>query len=637
MTLMFANSGERWYRTGQWISKKFPSLLSGSQQMNSGMIALAEDRHADPTFAPRLSCLCRTWRHPMRFAIEFPLVKRQLLQTSQRKRLWYTRGLLTFMQLLVGLVHYDQIVSRAFASNGSGIQALGSGGDFIVSSTICNLILIYLLMPLTACSAISDERSRQTLPLLLISRISPAMLVWEKFLWSLQLVFSMILASLPVLALGYSLGGMPAVRIALCALTLFTAAIQVNSAAIFWSSLTDKSVAAFWGTLLLLFLVLCVPPILSLFFETRLVSLWNVDIDLAMLFSGFWMLTDSSVTEWPDLFVLIFPPLALSMILLFVSGLLVSVYRWEPPFVQWRRFLINLPREWKRHSTDAVPVSRPRSAIESHVPRQLLQSGPIEWRECRSSITTRPITHVVLSVVLLGLVFWLLAADLVRSAVVAASMLQMLLLFLGAMQVQSLAARAIGTERERETLQVLLTTPIPTREILRQKFSAASRVRNLLMIPFAVLSLVSLTADYWPYSTERFAREDFNSPFVSEVLLLLIIWQQLTFALRVAGLCSVTCRTPMRATGATVGVLFAYCIGQFITAGLMAAADTNQLIPGLPLGGLMSIIGDSLRRTDDPLLPIIALFGGMVATQLLCFALQQFTRECANVKLERAD
>ncbi|MGV2336184.1 MAG UNVERIFIED_CONTAM: ABC transporter permease [Planctomycetaceae bacterium] len=122
-------------------------------------------------------------------------------------------------------------------------------------------------------------------------------------------------------------------------------------------------------------------------------------------------------------------------------------------------------------------------------------------------------------------------------------------LFLGVLQVQSLASRSIGAERDRETLAVLLTVPISSAEIVSQKLAAASSFRNLLMLPLGVLLLISLLFgttflglwDDGMYSSMG-RREKFDqfgllwgAP-ISHALLLVIYWQHLTLALRVGAI-----------------------------------------------------------------------------------------------------
>jgi ABC-type transport system involved in multi-copper enzyme maturation permease subunit len=563
----------------------------------------------------------------MRWAIEFPLVQRQMLQTAQKSTLWYVRGLLVVLQIIVGLSQYGDL--------GSGVSALGTGSKFIIGSTICNLLMIYLLMPLTACSAISGERSRQTLPLLLISRISPSRLLWEKFLWSLQPVFSMILASLPVLAIGYSLGGMPAERVALCALTLFIAAIQVNSAAIFWSSLTDKSINAFWGTIFLLFLLICFPAILSMSLELREINLWGLRFDFGMLFSSFWMLTGESVALWPELAIVVGPPLGMAVFLLSMSGLLISRYRCEAPFVCWHRSLKEFFHGLWHRSHEPDLVSPVRSGRPRATARTLPGYHPIAWREYRASITTKPTTHVALGVSLLALVYWMQSANFSNSVTGLAVLLKCILLFVGILQVQSLASRAIGHERERETLQLLLTTPLTIKEILQQKFAAASRVRYLLMIPFAALSLVSLTSNYWPNSWGFYRNGILRNPLLAETLVLLIVWQQLSFTLRLAGFCSASIRATMRAAATSVGLLAAWWLGQMFCIAMLDDMRAPALIPCTPIGALTIAMGD--ERPNMYSAPLLMIAVGMGITEILSLALWRFTLAAAPMTLERTD
>jgi ABC-type Na+ efflux pump permease subunit len=341
------------------------------------------------------------------------------------------------------------------------------------------------------------------------------------------------------------------------------------------------------------------------------------------------------VALWPELAIVIGPPLGMAVFLLSMSGLLLSRYHCEAPFVCWRRSLKEFfNRLWHRsHKPELVspvPSGRPRATA-----RTLPGYHPIAWREYRASITTKPATHVALGVSLLVLVYWMQSTNISNSVTSLAVLLKCILLFVGILQVQSLASRAIGHERERETLQLLLTTPLTIKEILQQKFAAASRVRHLLMIPFAALSLVSLTSNYWPNSWGFYQHGTLRSPLLAETLVLLIVWQQLSFTLRLAGFCSASIRTTMRAATTSVGLLAAWWLGQMFCIAMLDDMRAPALIPCTPIGALTVAMGND--RPNVYSAPILMIAVGMGITEILRLALWRFTLEAAHRTLERTD
>jgi ABC-type transport system involved in multi-copper enzyme maturation permease subunit len=602
--------------------------------------------------------------------IEFPLLKRQAIQLSQRRRLWIVRTLLMLAQLTTVLPTYTALMSR------STLSVLGRGSEIFAALLTCNLVLIYLLQPFASCSMIASERERQTLPLLLISRISPAWLVWEKFLWSLQPVMSSIAVSLPVMAISYALGGLSGIQLATGTFVLLLAALQVNSVGIFWSTVYGTPLQAFWATLLTLLLMLLGPPVLGVAgiwpFDSQILGFLPAD----QPFSAFWTLVypnfaGQGLFSGPALgiaAVLVLPPLGASLVLLLASGYMVSRFRCEAPATLLKRAIRNA---LTRSTVDAVPVqsvqrvhsgpvgevvksARPTDRSERAAPARfaMFSDRPLAARECRASVTARPIAHVILAV-LLALLVWLMMNSFQARAFECSVVLQMCTLFLGVLQVQSLASRSIGAERDRETLAVLLTVPISSAEIVSQKLAAASSFRNLLMLPLGVLLLISLFFgttflglwDDGMYSSmgrrEKF--DQFGSLWgapISHLLLLVIYWQHLTLALRVGAICSLITRTTLRSAALSFSILVGYCVLHTFLLMFLAIGrgSFEGLIPVMPLAGLACILSDRLPVDDGyGSVGYLSFFSGLAMMGLLLTVLRVITAWKAAEWLQRAD
>jgi ABC-type transport system involved in multi-copper enzyme maturation permease subunit len=596
---------------------------------------------------------------------EFPLLKRQAIQLSQRRRLWIVRTLLLLAQLTTVLPTYTALMSR------STLSVLGRGSEIFAALLVCNLVLIYLLQPFASCSMIASERERQTLPLLLISRISPRWLVWEKFLWSLQPVMSSIAVSLPVMAISYTLGGLSGIQLATGTFVLLLAALQCNSVGIFWSTVYATPLQAFWATLLTLLLMLLGPPVLGV------AGIWPSDSQILGFlpadqpFSAFWTLVNPNFAgqglfSGPALgiaAVLLLPPLGASLVLLLASGYVVSRFRCEAPATLLKRAIRDA---LTRSTVDAVPPvqsgpvgemaksSRPTDRSERAAAARfaLFSDRPLAARECRASVTARPIAHVILAALLAFLV-WLMMNSFQARAFECSVVLQMCTLFLGVLQVQSLASRSIGAERDRETLAVLLTVPIPSAEIVSQKLAAASRFRNLLMLPLGVLLLISLFFgttflglwDDGMYSSMG-RREKFDqfgllwgAP-ISHLLLLVIYWQHVTLALRVGAICSLITRTTLRSAALTFSILVGYCVLHIFLLMLLAIGrgSFEGLIPVVPLAGLSCILSDRLPVDNGyGSMGYLSFFSGLALMGLLLTVLRVITAWKAAEWLERAD
>ena len=134
-----------------------------------------------------------------------PLLKRELIENSHKKRTYVLRILVALIFMLIMLLFYSEQIARY----SSVLQIMGRGRELAAVLLVCNLVAIYVLLPAMACSAISSEREKQTLALILITRITPGGLIAEKFLSRLVPMLALMLITLPMLSIAYLLGYLP--------------------------------------------------------------------------------------------------------------------------------------------------------------------------------------------------------------------------------------------------------------------------------------------------------------------------------------------------------------------------------------------------------------------------------------------
>jgi len=261
-------------------------------------------------------------------------------------------------------------------------------------------------------------------------------------------------------------------------------------------------------------------------------------------------------------------------------------------------------------------------------------------------VTAFPVTHVILSVILVLLLLLMVNTEMAVPVFGASLLLQICVFLLGVLQVQSLASRAIGSERDRETLAVLLTVPISSAELIRQKLAAASRFRNLLMLPLGVLLLISLFwgTTFLPGTGGEIFRVfgDDRGALISHLLLLLIYWQQLTLALRVGGLCSLITRTTLRSASLTLGILFGYCMLHVFGVALLESPlrwiEFDGVITAAPLVGMVCLLSDRFPGgSSGGLLPYVSFFSGLVGMAVVLVVLRVVTERNAGRWLQRPD
>src|SRR6185295_9683946 len=92
---------------------------------------------------------------------------------------------------------------------GMGVIPPTLGSQLFSSLALGAVLLLAFITPALTAGAVSGERERRTLDLLLVTRASPLGLVLGKLAGSLLYVLFLLLAALPAFALVYLYGGVP--------------------------------------------------------------------------------------------------------------------------------------------------------------------------------------------------------------------------------------------------------------------------------------------------------------------------------------------------------------------------------------------------------------------------------------------
>lgn len=99
------------------------------------------------------------------------------------------------------------------------------------------MVLIFFIVPSLTASAISGERERQTLDILLSTKMSPLSIILGKLASSLSKVILLIISSIPVFSLVFIFGGVNATHILQLLLFYMVTAIYIGAIGIFVSTL----------------------------------------------------------------------------------------------------------------------------------------------------------------------------------------------------------------------------------------------------------------------------------------------------------------------------------------------------------------------------------------------------------------
>lgn len=502
-----------------------------------------------------------------RFGIlELPLLQRELIQTAQKKRTYALRVAIAAILAGIMLLFYSENMQLA---GGNILTIMGRGRDMAGVLLSCCLVAIYILMPALACSAISTEREKQTLSLLLISRITPTGLVIEKSISRLLPLAVIVLIVSPMMAISYVLGGLSGEGILAGLLAMLLAALQVNTVAIFCSAIYRNSLEAFFSSYLILGALALGPAflqVLDIFPAVKLVPTGPANqlgfvFDVFMI-SAYEVMTGSygiSVFLWVCI-----APATVALAFFIASCFVVSHWRQDAPMdVRRINQQFQTVLKWLYRGTAgrlSGNGAHSSSDQEDRPPREIGHANPAAWREVQSTALAGWKLHAFMIIGFLVLELWLLVSvtqsryDREAFTVLfrSGSMILSLLMMLG------IASRSFAAERERQTLDLLLTTPLTNQELLSGKLAASSRALIYLMLFAGSTLIMRCLFDDFIYDTGF--RDRRQGPWSYAFGVVTHTWLYLTMAKWIGAYFSITTNSLMKAMLASLLTLLGICI-----------------------------------------------------------------------------
>ncbi|MHC4506346.1 MAG: hypothetical protein ACYTFI_23880, partial [Planctomycetota bacterium] len=277
---------------------------------------------------------------------------------------------------------------------------------------------------------------------------------------------------------------------------------------------------------------------------------------------------------------------------------------------------------------------RERSGAAASLP----DDEPITWREVTRSALGGPywFTRISLLFALPVLFFGLVSVAMGRRGgpTCPVSWLVYLLWFLAALAVSAPGGGAVVVERAKRTLDLLLTTPLAGREIIRQKSASTRRLVAVLMAPFGMLFVIAAVWRAGDIRRAAFGGRDLGplGYLVIAAISVPVFLGAFGWVARWIGL-----RAPNRARSAllTLGVLVGWTAGPSMVAGAVASLLRTPSGPGgiawlyLTSPAMMirlverSGTGESFRELfgTGPAVPIAASFALHAAVALVFRAL----------------
>jgi len=437
---------------------------------------------------------------------ELPLLRRELTELANRRRTYVVRMVGAVIVLLIVFIAYQTAMENR-AQLGTGISRyLGVGGEVFEFVAPALFAVIQLLMPAFCCACITSEKESNTIGTLLLTRLSPATIIAEKFMSRLVPMLTLLLLTFPVLAHVLTLGGVDTDIMIGTLWLLFCECLFFASIAILCSAWFATTVSAFTVSYCLTGLLTIMS--ISLRFQTFVPSsIWlqyrfRFDQEISSPTATFlW-----SVLQETGLTKIVATPLWLVMFMKSIPALLFTL------FCLILARVVLVPRAFPNHASVLLKLFKVVDTFFKELNDRttggivLIKDGtplpenrPVIWREqYKKSLGKARYLFRVL-VVLEGptLFICMMAATMsAQGAFAGLYFLQVFIWILAVLITTVKGATLFTSERAQQTLEPLLATPMTAVEMLDQKVGGMKRLLLVVATPILTVNFTHLLLNF---------------------------------------------------------------------------------------------------------------------------------------------
>jgi len=478
----------------------------------------------------------------LRGRIALPLFVKDLTEAASRRRTYVLRSLYAGVLFVLAVIFARDVLFPY----GDGFAVLGRGSKLYMTVMLIQFGGVYLFLPAFTAAAITAEKERNTLGLLFLTKLSPTKIVLEKFLGRTFPMLSLALLSLPLLGVAYTLGGLDSPLLIEGFVRLVATIVMIGAIGIACSAWCRTTAGAFLSTYAVLALLFpgpvfvmeslglrrgdfLVDVVSELASSLRLMPIDEPESVAGLLLGPLpmiaWLdqmnrntggqLAFLAKPAWLSLWQTL--PLLLMAFASLVFARIVIVRRAEAKSKRYlARAFIRIDaafRDMNNRYAKGIEIVKTRNSLPDY--------DPVAWRETTKTTLgsfrylVRILLLVEIPVLLIGVPS---AGSFDRMGINALALIGGMLWLGGSLLATVKGAGLFTTERSRQSLDVLLTTPMPTNVILRQKFTGVWRLIVVCLVPVATTMML---LGYLRYSVfGSFLNQGFFFTFVAIVILL---------------------------------------------------------------------------------------------------------------------
>jgi len=163
-----------------------------------------------------------------------------LKESKIKMRTWKAPAIIFLYLALLGSISLIVLSQTLYSVNFDRYSVQ----TFFFTTAISQYCMICFIVPALTSSSISGERERQTLDLLLCTKLKPSSIIIGKLITSISHVFMLVIASMPIYSLLFLFGGFSFFTLLKILLSYIVVSILIGSFGVFYSTLLKKSITS---------------------------------------------------------------------------------------------------------------------------------------------------------------------------------------------------------------------------------------------------------------------------------------------------------------------------------------------------------------------------------------------------------
>lgn len=438
--------------------------------------------------------------------LEMPLLTRELKELAASKRTYIIR----FVYAATLFAMACAVLFQSRVSTGG----MGRGREMFLTLVKLQFWGMVILVPATTAGVITVEKERDALGVLMLTTLGSFRIMLQKLLSRLVPMFSFLLLGMPLLAVAYSYGGVPDGTLTGGILLLFVSAANLAVISLFcsaWSTTTSQALLSSWVLFAVSYFVL----------------------------SPLWL--PSVIDYQGNAFPVIQAAIVYGCIASTIGFIFSVPCLTMRAFATSENYTLRFFKVLDGFFNEANAITGGIVLVRDQNKTPLFH--PVAWREtARKSLGTFRYQFRVLACLEIPILFICQLVNLNESG---ANSMQMALFTLWSITLLLVAVHGAGlvsSERSRQTLSVLLSTPITGSSLLHQKWTGLRRMLYVLFVPF--FSIYAFQA--WFFLNKGIGYLVISS-FSYVVLVSLAAWLSIWIGLRV--------KSQMRAILTSIGAI----------------------------------------------------------------------------------